>query len=148
MSRKLAVFLSMVIGALPLAIRADGPNVSATHVWIHTATSETDAMTGYLILQNLSGQTLTLTAISSPDFDSVVIRRGSPNADNHKVQTLSNIKIPAHESLTFAANNYYLVFTRPVKKLYDGDLVTLTLMFSDHSSLDIMAPARHDQPGS
>jgi len=146
MLRPLAVLLLTVFGVLPLAIRADGPGVSATHVWIGAATPDTDVKTGYLILENLSNQTLTLVTISSPDFQSVVIRRGTPDEDKDKQQPISNVSIPAHESLTFAPDSYYLVLTKPVKRMYDGDLVTLTLTFLDHSSLTIMAPVRHDQP--
>lgn len=146
MSRKFTVLLSMVIGMLPFVIQADGPGVSATHVWIRATIPDTDFKTGYLILENLSSQTLTLVTITSPDFESVVIRRGTPDED--KLPPVSDVSIPAHESLTFAPNNYYLMLTKPVKQLYDGDLVTLRLTFSDHSSLTIMAPVRHDQPGN
>jgi periplasmic copper chaperone A len=146
MSRNFAMFLCAVMGMLPLAVHADGPSVSATHVWIRTSIPETDTMTGYLVLQNLSSQALTLMAISSPDFKSVVIRGGQSDTESDKVQKLANVNIPAHESLAFTPDNYYLMLTKPVKKYYDGDLVTLTLAFSDHSSLTIMAPIRTDQP--
>ena len=147
MLRPLAMLLLIAFGVLPLAIRADGPGVSATHVWMHVANPDADAMTGYMILKNLSNQTLTLVTISSPDFNSIVIRRGTTDEDKHKQQPISNVSIPAHESLAFAPDSDYLVLTKPVKRMYDGDLVTLTLTFLDHSSLTIMAPVRQDHPG-
>ncbi|MGA9854774.1 MAG: copper chaperone PCu(A)C [Gammaproteobacteria bacterium] len=146
MLRKFVVLLVIAIGMLPVATWAEGPGVSATHVWILPATSDTDAMTGYMVLKNLSNQTLTLATASSPDFDSIVIRRGTPDDDKAAQQPISNLSIPARESLSFAPDGYYLVLIKPVKKLYDGDLVTLTLTFSDHSSLTIMAPVRNDRP--
>ncbi|HVC28048.1 MAG TPA: copper chaperone PCu(A)C [Gammaproteobacteria bacterium] len=145
MSRKFVVLLSMLIGMTPFAIRADGPGVSATHVWMRVTKPDANALTGYMILKNLSNQTLTLATISSPDFESIVIRRGTSDDDKADLQPLSKLSIPAHKSLSFAPNSYYLVLIKPVKKLYDGDLVTLTLTFSDHSSLTIMAPVRRDR---
>ncbi len=148
MPHKFVVLLLMAIGMLPLTAHADGPGVSATHVWVHPAKSETDAMTGYMVLKNLSDQTLILATISSPDFGSIVIRRDTSDDGEAAQQLISKVSIAAHESLSFAPDSYYLVLIKPAKQLYDGDLVTLTLTFSDHSSLTIMAPVRHDQPQS
>jgi periplasmic copper chaperone A len=144
MPRKFIVLLVTIIGLLPLAARADGPGVSATHVWMRMAKPGTDTMTGYMVLKNLSNQTLTLTTISSPDFESIEIHRDTNDMSNRL--RVADVSIPPRASLSFAPDGDYLVLIKPVKKLYDGDLVTLTLSFSDHSSLTIMAPVRRDQP--
>ncbi|MDE2090842.1 MAG: copper chaperone PCu(A)C [Gammaproteobacteria bacterium] len=146
MFRPFVMLLLIAFGVLSFAAQADAPGVSATHVWIRAATPDTNAETGYLILSNLSSQALKLVTISSPDFGSVEIRSSTPEAAN--LPPTSTLSIPAHGSLTFAPDNYYLILTKPVKHFYDGDLVTLMLTFSDNSSLTIMAPLRHDQPGT
>ena len=148
MARKLFLFLAMAIAALPLAGQAEGPTAAATHVWIGEDTSGAGNMAGFLTLQNLSSQALTLTSVSSPDFDSVMIEGQAAPAGKDEMQPVAKLTIPAHQDVVFAPDGYKLMFTKPVKRLLEGDLVTLILTFSDHSSLTIMAQVRHDQPQS
>ncbi|HVC37947.1 MAG TPA: copper chaperone PCu(A)C [Gammaproteobacteria bacterium] len=146
MLRKLSMLLTMSFALLPCTSQADGPAVAASHVLIREAPPGVNVMASYLTLENLSGQTLTLVNINSPDFKSVVIHHGVLHDDTDKTQPVANLSIPAHKNYVFAPDNDYLMLTKPVKPLFDGDLVTLTLTFSDHSSLTIMAPVRRDQP--
>ena len=46
----------------------------------------------------------------------------------------------------FAPGGYHLMFMQPHKRYYDGALISVTLAFSDHSSLTILAPVRRDAP--
>lgn len=148
MLRKSLLLLSMAVAAFPFVSHADGPAVAATHVWIHQAQQRAGAMQGYLTLENLSDRTLTVVGITSPDFDSVAMQRDLPQAATGSAQPVANLTIPAHKNFVFAAGGYQLLLTKPVKQLFDGDLVTLILAFSDHSSLTIMAPVRRDRPGN
>jgi len=146
MLRKLFILLAMTFMVLPFASQADGPAVVATHIWIREAPQGESVMTGYLTLDNLSSQKLMLVSVASPDFDSVVIQRSATPEDRDKGQPVANLTIPAHKNFVFTPAGYQLLLTKPLKRLFDGDLVTLTLTFSDHSSLTIIAPVRYDQP--
>jgi periplasmic copper chaperone A len=146
MMRRVLMLLAMTVAAFPFSGQADGPVVAATHVWIREAPAGMADLAGYLTLQNLSSRTLTLISVTSPDFGSIFIQHSTAKDGELDTQPVTNLAIPAHKVLVFASGGYQLTLTKPVKRLFDGDLVTLTLTFSDHSSLTIMAPVRSDRP--
>ncbi|MGA9851943.1 MAG: copper chaperone PCu(A)C [Gammaproteobacteria bacterium] len=148
MLRRIFISLFMALSLMPLVSHADGPAVAASHVWIREAPPGVSVMAGYLTLENLSDQTLTLASVTSPDFGSVMVHKSVQHGDMESMEPVVNLGIPAHKSVVFAPGGYHLMLMKPVKQLFDGDLVTLTLNFSDHSSLTIMAPVRSDQPQS
>ncbi|MGH8282283.1 MAG: copper chaperone PCu(A)C [Gammaproteobacteria bacterium] len=146
MLRRILIPLCMVFSFIPFAAHGDGPAVAASHVWIREAPAGVSVMTGYMTLENLSAQTLTLVSVTSPDFRSVIVHKRVQKNGMGSMQPVARIAIPAHQSFVLAPGGYHLMLMKPVKRLYDGDLVTLMLTFSDHSSLTIMAPVRRDQP--
>lgn len=146
MLRKICISLYIALALIPFAGHADGPTMAASHVWIREAPPGVTVMAGYFTLENLSGQTLTLISVASPDFNSVSVHRSVQKNGTDSMEPVANLAIPAHQSVAFAPGGYHLMLMKPVKQFYDGDLVTLTLTFSDHSSLTIMAPVRRDQP--
>ncbi|MGH8320665.1 MAG: copper chaperone PCu(A)C [Gammaproteobacteria bacterium] len=146
MSRKILIALLMALPLVPFASHADGPSVAASHVWIREAPPGISVMAGYLTLENLSGQTLTLVSVASPNFESVMVHKSVQKDGMDSMEPVTGLAIPAHKSVVFAPGGYHLMLMQPVKRLYDDDLVTLMLTFSDHSSLTIMAPVRRDQP--
>ncbi|MGH8403048.1 MAG: copper chaperone PCu(A)C [Gammaproteobacteria bacterium] len=146
MPRRIFISLLVALSLIPFASHADGPSVAASHVWIREAPPGVSVMAGYLTLENLSGQTLTLVGVTSPDFRSVMVHKTVQLNGMDSMEPVTGLAIPAHKSVVFAPGGYHLMLMQPVKRLYDGDLVTLMLTFSDHSSLIIMAPVRRDQP--
>lgn len=146
MTRKIFIALFMALSLVPFASHADGPTVAASHVWIRAAPPGVKVMAGYLTLENLSDQTLTLIGFTSPDFGSVMVRNSLQKGVTDSMAPVTNLAIPPHKSIVFAPGEYRLMLMQPIKQLYEGDLVTLILAFSDHSSLIIMAPVRHDNP--
>lgn len=128
------------------AANAVGPSVSATHVWIREAPPGVEALAGYMTLTNQTAQPLTLDKVTSPDFGEVTLHRTVQQHGMDSMQNLKSLALPARQSVTLAPGGYHLMLEHPVKPLYDGDLVTLTLIFSDQSSLTIMAPVRRDAP--
>lgn len=127
---------------------AQGPSVSASHVWIRKAPPGVDTLAAYLTLTNHTGQALTLSTVSSTDFKSVAVHRTLQNNGMESMEAVPHLSIPAHQSVKLAPGGYHLMLMQPIKPLYDGDLVVLTFSFSDHSSLSVMAPVRRDSPQS
>ncbi|MBU6509576.1 MAG: copper chaperone PCu(A)C [Gammaproteobacteria bacterium] len=107
-----------------------------------------DTLAAYLTLTNHTGETLTLSNVSSTDFNSVTVHRTLQNNGMDSMVAVPHLSIPAHQSVKLAPGGYHLMLMQPIKPLYDGDLVMLTFTFSDHSSLSIMAPVRRDAPQS
>lgn len=138
--------LLMLFGPLwviAFAAQADGPTVGARHVWIRESSSAGPALKGYLTLQNFSGAPLELIHVASPDFRTVTVVQSVRGSG---VKPLAELVIPVHPRTVFAPGGTYLLLTQPPGRLFEGDLVTLTLVFSDHSTLTIMAPIRRGAP--
>lgn len=148
MSRRCLQILFPLLLLVTMAANADGPSVSASHVWIRQAPPGIDVMAGYLTLTNNTAHALVLESVTSPNFASVSVHRTLQRNGMDSMQAVKSFSLPPHASVVFAPGGYHLMFTHPVKPLYNGDLVTLMLSFSDHSSLTILAPVRRDAPQS
>lgn len=146
MNYKHRVLLFILLTLAPFASHAQGPSVSASGVWIREAPPGVEVLAGYLVLTNHTDTALTLTGVISSDFGSVAVHQSVRRDGQDGMQPVPHFVIPAHQSVTLAPGGYHLMLMKPAKRLFDGDLVTLTLDFSDGSSLAIMAPVRREPP--
>lgn len=146
MSKKLAPVLIGIILLAPFASRAAGPSVTASSVWIREAPPGAEVMAGYLVLSNHTDQAITLKGVTSPDFRSVAVHQSMQHNGTDNRPPVTHLVIPARHHVTLAPGGDHLMLMKPAKRLYDGDLVTLILNFSDGSSLTIMAPVRREPP--
>ena len=144
--RRIFLVLSLAAAWLPGVLMADGPSTRVSHVWIREAPPGVDVLGGYFTLENLTAKPLTLTAVSSPDFDSVMMHQTVQKGGQEDMVDVAKIDIPAHGSLEFKPGGYHLMLMQPKKNMGAGDSVTLMLTFSDGSELAILAPVRRDPP--
>jgi copper(I)-binding protein len=138
--------LLLMSALLPLMAAADGPSVRASLVWIRQPPPGMNLLAGYFTLSNLTDKPLTLTAVESPDFGSVEMHRSFVKDGVEEMQAVPSVAIPAHGSVEFKPGDYHLMLMQPKKNLFVGDMVSVTLTFSDGSQLAILAPVRHDPP--
>lgn len=140
------IFWGLLLLLAAGGVLADGPSVNASHVWIREAPPGTEVMTGYLTLSNRTDRALVLDGITSPDFGEVTLQPGTEQNVKPSTQTVKALALPAHASVTLGAGGDHLVLMRPAKTFHAGDFVTLTITFSDGSSLTIVAPVRSNPP--
>ena len=131
---------------LPLAAWSAGPSVLASQVWIRQAPPGVSVMAGYFVLQDMTGEPLTLKSVTSPDFAAVEMHRSFVQDNQEHMEPVPSITLPAHGSVEFKPGGYHLMLMQPKKNLFAGDTVTLTLSFSDGSELTLLAPVRRDPP--
>ncbi|MDE2070910.1 MAG: copper chaperone PCu(A)C [Gammaproteobacteria bacterium] len=134
------IFVGLLLLLAAGGALADGPSVNASHVWIREAPPGTEVMAGYLTLTNRTRHALALNGITSPDFGEVRLQNGT--------QAVKALTLPTHASVTLGAGGDHLVLMRPARTFHVGDFVTLTITFSDGSSLAILAPVRRNPPPS
>lgn len=146
MPRKPLMLLCLLATLAGFGARADGPAVGASHVWIREAPPGVSVMAGYMTLSNFTGKPLVLRDISSSDFGSVMLHRTVEKDGMDSMEAVQDLVIPAHGRVVLAPGGYHLMLMQPHTHLFDGDLVTLTLNFSDGSVLTILAPVRRDAP--
>lgn len=141
--RRLA--LALLFALLPAA-RGDGPPVSASKVWIRSAAPGVSVLGGYLAISNITDAPVQLTAVTSPDFGSVEMHRSFMKDGMESMEPVPSVEIPAHGSFEFKPGGYHLMLMQPKKKLNPGDMVSLSLAFSDGWQLKLLAPVRRDPP--
>lgn len=146
MPRRLLAPLLLCAALLPLAAAGDGPSVSASRIWVREAPPGVTVLAGYFVLQNLTGKPLTLTSASSREFGMVEMHRSVSRNGVESMEPVASADIPAGGSIDFKPGGYHLMLMQPKKNLFAGDLVTLTLNFSDGSILTLLAPVRRDPP--
>ncbi len=137
--------LALALVAAPL-FAADGPSVRASHVWVRAAPPGVTVLAGYFTLENLTDAPLKLTAATSPEFTSVEMHQTVEKDGVASMQPVDDVSIPAHGKVEFVPGGYHLMLMQPKKDLGIGSLVTLRLVFSDGSELDIIANLRRDPP--
>src|SRR5690242_1630014 len=112
---------------------ADGPSIRAGKVWVRPAPPGVTVLAGYLTLENLTDAPLQLTAVSSPDFDSVEMHQTVEKDGVASMQPVDAVTIPAHGKTEFLPGGYHLMLMQPKRDLGIGSMVTLRLSFSDGS---------------
>ena len=143
MRRLLALFV-VLLAVVPAW--GDGPSVRASHVWIRQAPPGVKVLAAYLSLENLTGAPLSFVAVSSPEFDSVMIHESVVKDGIESMVPVDRLPIPAKGRVELKPGGYHLMLMQPKKNLFAGDTVTLILTFSDKSELAILAPVRRDPP--
>ncbi|HEX5340445.1 MAG TPA: copper chaperone PCu(A)C [Gammaproteobacteria bacterium] len=128
------------------AALASGPSVSISDVWIRSAPAGVVTLSGYMTLENLTGKPLQILAISSPDFGSVAISPAKIPGQPHSTLLMKTFTLPPHQPVVFKQDAAHLQLMQPHKRLFDGDMVTLTFRFSDTSELTLFAPVRRAAP--
>ena len=144
--RRVFPLLALCAYLLAPAALADGPSTRVSHVWIRQAPPGVDVMAGYFTLENLTARPLDLTSVISLDFGSVMMHASVVKGDQESMVEVPKITLPAHGSVEFKPGGYHLMLMEPKKNLYAGDMVSLTLSFSDGSQLAILAYVRRDPP--
>lgn len=140
----LPAILSLLL--LPIAAWSAGPSVNASHVWIRQAPPGISVLAGYFLLHDLTDKPLELESVTSPDFASVQMHRSFVKDGQEQMEPVPSVTLPAHGSVEFKPGDYHLMLMQPKRNLFAGDVVTLTLEFSDGSELTLMAPVRRDPP--
>ncbi|HEX7964708.1 MAG TPA: copper chaperone PCu(A)C [Gammaproteobacteria bacterium] len=145
MPRRLPVLLLLLAAFVPAA-RGEGPSVRAGHVWIRQAPPGVSVLAGYFSIENLTDKPLTLTSVKSPDFGTVEMHESVSQGGTESMRQVGEVDIPALGSVEFKPGGYHVMLMQPKKNLFAGDMVSLTLAFSDGSELAILAPVRRDPP--
>jgi copper(I)-binding protein len=99
---------------------------------------------GYLKIQNMSEQDVYIQDVSSPEYHAVSIHRSFRVDGAHKMESVSALKIPAGELITFEPGGLHLMMHGPLVARKAGDLTTIRFVTNEGRSLTFkMAVVRH-----
>ena len=129
--------LSLLLAGLLLAggaHAAAADHVRASHAWIRVLPGDLPAG-AYVTLENDGDQPVALSGASSTAYAEVMLHRSSTEGGVSRMAMVDSMEVPAHGKAELAPAGYHLMLMRPGAPVKAGDTVTLTLQFTDGSTL-------------
>ena len=108
--------------------------VSTSQAWIRVLPGELPAG-GYVTLKNNGTQAVSLSGASSAVYTHVMLHQSSTAGGMSRMSMVDSLVIPAHGSAVLAPAGYHLMLMQPTTLVKPGDIVKMTLKFTDGSTL-------------
>jgi hypothetical protein len=134
--RTLAVLLLLIGPSLATAdaiLEVDEP-------WIREAPPAARIMAGYMTMVNTGDTAVTVTSISSPDFENAEIHRTVVEEGVARMLPVRQLEIPASSRLKLEPGGLHLMLFDPQRPLQEGETVTLTFHGSPGDDVTVTAP--------
>jgi copper(I)-binding protein len=95
---------------------------------------------GYLKIQSLSDKDVFIVNVSSPDYQSVSIHKSIQVDGMHQMESMSSLKIPAGEILSFEPGGMHLMLHMPLGQRKVGDFTRIVFALDDGSNVSFNMP--------
>ena len=135
---KHALIIVILLAATSLAGADSGLQVSEP--WVREAPPTSRVLAGYLTLVNTGDNTVTVTAISSPDFKNAEIHRTVIEAGIARMLPVKQLEVPAGGQLMLEPGGHHLMLFDPLRTLTAGETVTLIIHMNNGKQLSATAP--------
>lgn len=114
--------------------------ISVEDAWIRSAPPTVKVMAGYMRISNHSNQTVSLTKVSSPQFESVEVHRTVMHEGMMHMEKIEPFVLEGHQEFVFEPGGYHLMLMDPHQPLAEGKQATLMMDFSngDHVMIEAM----------
>lgn len=130
--RKFIPLLALIVAACS---SSDAPLV-AIDVVVNAPPPGMKMSAGYLTLHNNTSAAITITRVSSPQFESVEMHETIIRDGISRMVALGEVTIPAEDSVSFKPGARHLMLMRPT-----GELATVSLEFYSASDLVLAVDA-------
>ena len=135
---KHALVIVILLAATSLAGADSGLQVSEP--WVREAPPTSRVLAGYLTLVNTADNTVTVTAISSPDFKNAEIHRTVIEEGVARMLPVKQLQVPAGGQRILEPGGHHLMLFDPLRTLTAGETVTLIMHMNNGNQLSAMAP--------
>ncbi|MGI5308502.1 copper chaperone PCu(A)C [Rheinheimera sp. WS51] len=95
---------------------------------------------GYFTLQNKSADDLSLVSVSSDAFERIELHQHSHRNGVMRMEQVDAITVEAASSVTLKPGGLHLMLFEPKTDLVIGEVIILTLTFSNQQEFDIEVP--------
>jgi hypothetical protein len=138
------ICLHRILTALLLSIGTSQAMADAilmiSEPWIREAPPTVRVMAGYLTINNAGDTPVTVTTISSPDFEAAEIHRTVVEAGVARMLPVKQLDIPANSQLKLEPGGLHLMLFEPQRPLPEGATVTLIIHHGNGSKVTATAP--------
>ena len=135
---KHALIIVILLTATSQAGADSGLQVSEP--WVREAPPTSRVLAAYLTLVNTGDNTVTVTAISSPDFKNAEIHRTVIEAGVARMLPVKQLEVPAGGQLMLEPGGHHLMLFDPLRTLTAGETVTLIIHMNNGKQLSATAP--------
>lgn len=135
---KRALTLVLLLAGASLA-NAD-PALQVSEPWVREAPPASRVSAGYLTLVNKGENTVTVTAISSPDFENAEIHRTVIEDGIARMLPVKQLDVPASSELSLEPGGRHLMLFEPRRPLTGGETVTLVIHLENGTRMTVLAP--------
>jgi copper(I)-binding protein len=133
-------WLLMAIAGIALAAQT----MDVTGGWVREAPPTSRVLAAYMQIVNLTDKDLTITSITSQDFDSAELHRTVVEGGMARMLPVPELTLPAAGSVLLEPGGLHLMLFDPVRPLAQGDSVTLVLHRNDGICVTLSVPVlRH-----
>jgi hypothetical protein len=108
--------------------------------WVREAPPTSRVLAAYMQIINLTDGDLTVTGVTSPDFETADLHRTVVEEGVARMLPVPELTIPAGSSVTLEPGGLHLMLFDPVRPLQEGDSVTLVLHRSDAICITLSVP--------
>lgn len=129
-------WLVMTIAATAVA----APTMDVTDGWVREAPPTSRVLAGYMQIINLTDADLTITGVTSPDFESADLHRTVVEDGVASMLPVPELSVPAAGKVLLEPGGLHLMLFNPVRPLVQGDSVTLVLHRSDGICITLSVP--------
>ena len=145
---KLHIMLTLcfVVILFPKVVTSADSGIVIRDTWIREAPPNSTALAGYMILENQSDKSQSLTSASATEFGMVMIHRTEHKGGMAHMTHQKQVTIPANGKVVFAPGGYHLMLMEPKRSLREGDEVTVNLIFADKSKYNVIFKVRKSSP--
>lgn len=136
------LFLLAVLGLIPAANASTALEISQP--WVREAPPGARVMAGYLNIRNGGAATVTVMAISSPDYARAEIHRTVVEDGIARMQPVEQLEIPADSAISLEPGGLHLMLFEPGRPLQEGDTVTLIIHRADGACMTVEVQVKRD----
>ena len=117
-----------------------GQPLQVSDPWVREAPPTSRVLAGYLVLENTTANSITVSAISSPDFENTEIHRTVIEEGIARMLPVRQLDIPASGKFLLEPGGHHLMFFDPLRPLTAGETVTLIIHLTDGTQVSTTAP--------
>jgi copper(I)-binding protein len=110
--------------------------------WVNQTPPSTMSNAGYMEISNTSGNPVILQSVISPQFGMSHIHQTKMENGLMKMTPIHGLEIPANESVILEPGGIHIMMMNRSDNLSAGDVVEMTLVFSDGQKIPVKATVK------
>ncbi|MBL1276196.1 MAG: copper chaperone PCu(A)C [Ectothiorhodospiraceae bacterium] len=138
----LFILFIVLLSSAATTVFAEPDGVEVHDAWVREAPPNASVMAAYLTLHNHSDKGRTMVRAESPDFEKVEMHRTEQHEGMTRMVPVSRVMLSPNGSVSFQPRGMHLMLMKPKKRLKSGDSITLSLFFTDKTSMLISLPVK------